>query len=174
MLPIALFSFFILAISCFADDWPQWLGPRRDGVWRESGILEKFPEGGPKVRWRVEVGAGYSGPAVSGRRVYLTDRIVTQARQADPFDRARINGVERVLCLNEADGKVIWKHEYDCPYSISYAAGPRATPLVDGGKVYTLGAEGNLICFDAETGKQIWATDFNEAFNMPTPLWGFA
>src|SRR5262249_33146335 len=57
-----------------ADDWPQWLGPRRDGVWRETGILAKFPVGGPKVVWRVDLGAGFTGPAVAGGRVYVMDR----------------------------------------------------------------------------------------------------
>lgn len=159
-----------------ADDWPQWLGPQRDGVWREGGIVERFPEGGPKVLWRAPVGAGYSGPAVAKGRVYLTDRKLKTgaAGQANPFDRGRIEGTERVLCLDEKDGRVLWSHEYDCPYTISYAAGPRATPVVDGGKVYALGAEGNLFCFEAATGREVWSTDFNEAFGAPTPLWGFS
>ncbi len=58
------------------DDWPQWLGPQRDGVWRETGILEKFPPGGPKVLWRAPIGMGYAGPAVVGNRVYVTDRML--------------------------------------------------------------------------------------------------
>jgi outer membrane protein assembly factor BamB len=174
MLPIVLLALLLFRPSLMADDWPQWLGPKRDGIWRETRILQKFPENGPRVKWRVEVGAGYSGPAISQGKIYLTDRLVTKGKQGNAFDRARIDGVERVLCLNEADGKVLWKHEYDCPYSISYAAGPRATPLVDGGKVFTLGAEGNLLCLDANTGREIWSTDFNEAFNVPTPLWGFS
>ena len=57
-----------------ADDWPQWLGPRRDGVWRETGLVERFPAGGPKVVWRTPLGAGYSGPAIAGDRVYVLDR----------------------------------------------------------------------------------------------------
>lgn len=163
-------------VSSVAEDWPQWLGPKRDGVWSESGIIEKFPASGPKIRWRASVGAGYSGPSVAQGRVYLTDRKLKPgaAGQANPFDRTKIDGTERVLCLNEADGKVLWSHEYDCAYSISYAAGPRAHPLVDGGKVFTLGAEGNLFCFDAENGKEIWSLDFNEKFGIPTPLWGFS
>lgn len=162
--------------SVCGDDWPQWLGPQRDGVWRESGIIERFAETGPKIRWRVPVGAGYSGPAVADGRVFLTDRKLKAgaAGQANPFDRGRIDGTEQVLCLDEKDGRLIWSHEYEAPYTISYAAGPRATPVVDGGKVYTLGAEGNLFCFDAGTGKEIWSTDFNEAFGVPTPLWGFS
>ena len=58
-----------------ADDWPQWLGPKRDGVWRETGIVEKFPPGGPKVRWRYPIGEGYSGPAVANGRVFVSDRV---------------------------------------------------------------------------------------------------
>src|SRR5215218_9617632 len=69
------------------DDWPQWLGPKRDAVWRETGILEKFPPEGPKVRWRVPVGAGFSGPAVADGRVYLMDRVLKTGAsgQSDPF-----------------------------------------------------------------------------------------
>src|SRR6516165_4063230 len=90
-----------------ADDWPQWLGPRRDGVWREKGILDKFPKDGPRVKWRVDIGAGYSGPAVAGGRVFVTDRIVARNARIpkSPFDdRTPVAGTERVLCLNEADG----------------------------------------------------------------------
>ncbi len=164
------------AFTACADDWPQWLGPQRDGVWRETGIVERFPAKGLRIRWRVPVGAGFTGPAVAEGRVYLMDRQLKTggSGQGNPFDRARIDGNERVLCLDDKDGRTLWSHAYDCPYSISYAAGPRATPLVDGGKVYTLGAEGNLICFDAANGKEIWSLDFNDAYQIPTPLWGFS
>ncbi len=79
-----------------------------------------------------------------------------------------------MLCLNEADGKTLWKYEYDCPYSMSYPAGPRAAPLVNGGKVFSLGAEGNLYCLDASDGKVIWSRDFKKDFDAKTPTWGFA
>ena len=163
-------------VTLRADDWPQWLGPQRDAVWRESGIVEKFPEGGPAIRWRVAIGAGYSGPAVADGRVYLMDRHAADAagKPGNPFQRGQIPGTERVLCLNEADGKLLWAHEYDCPYTVSYAAGPRTTPLVAGGKVYALGAEGNLLCLEAATGKEIWARDFKKDFGVKTPMWGFA
>jgi outer membrane protein assembly factor BamB len=82
-------------------------------------------------------------------------------------------GRERILCLDAATGKLLWKHEYDCPYAISYASGPRCTPTVSGGKVYALGAEGNLTCLDAETGRVTWAKDFKKEYAAPTPLWGF-
>src|SRR5205823_8929825 len=124
------------------DDWPQWLGPQRDGVWREDGVLDRFPPGGPAVRWRVPIGSGYAGPAVAGNRVYVTDfRPRSGANMpAGGMSRSRIGGVERVLRLDDAAGQVVWKHEYNCDYSIAFPAGPRATPLVAGGKVYTLGA----------------------------------
>jgi outer membrane protein assembly factor BamB len=159
-----------------ADDWPQWLGPERDGIWRETGIIQKFPAAGPAVRWRVPIGGGYTGPAVADGRVFVMDRQVAggAANPRNAFDRSRIPGNERVLCLNEKDGAILWKHEYDCPYAISYAAGPRATPLVSGGKVYTLGAEGNLLCLDATDGKVIWSRDFKRDFGVNTPTWGFA
>src|SRR5262252_9115551 len=83
-----------LSAGALADDWPQWLGPKRDGFWRETGIIEKFPENGPKIRWRVAVGGGFSGPAVVDGRVYLTDRQLKSGAkgQGNPFDRARIDG----------------------------------------------------------------------------------
>src|SRR5437870_4829282 len=112
-----------LAVALRADDWPQWLGPKRDGVWRENGILSKFPQGGPKVRWRTPIGEGYAGPAVANGKVYITDRIRPKGvnNPDNAFDRkTRVPGVERILCLNEADGKILWKHEYACEYQISY------------------------------------------------------
>lgn len=156
-----------------ADDWPQWLGPQRDAVWRETGILDKFPTGGPPVRWRVPIGGGFTGPAVAKGRVYVMDRR-PPTHVAPPTAGGAIPGGERVLCLNEADGKVLWQHEYDCPYTMSYAAGPRATPLVADGQVYTLGAEGNLCCLDAATGRVVWARDFKKELGAKTPIWGFA
>ncbi len=172
-----LLAFAVTFHTVRADDWPQWLGPQRDGVWRETGILSKFPAGGPPVRWRAEIGAGYSGPAVAGGRVYLMDRKLAPGatNPGNPFARTgQIPGNERVLCLNEADGKIVWQHEYDCPYTVSYAAGPRVTPLVSGGRVWTVGTEGHLFCFDAADGQVVWSRDFKKDFGAKTPVWGFA
>src|SRR6188472_442495 len=93
---------FLLVCSLRADDWPQWLGPQRDAVWRETGIVEKFPESGLKVRWRVPIGGGYAGPAVEHRRVYVMDRQIAKGatNPENPFARGEIPGSERVLCLN--------------------------------------------------------------------------
>ena len=159
-----------------AEDWPQWLGPNRDAVWRETGIIEKFSAGGPAVLWRVNIGGGYAGPSVANGRVYVADRQLAAgvSNPADPFQRGKIQGTERVVCLNEADGKELWKHEYNCPYTISYPAGPRATPQVSGDKVYSLGAEGNFLCLDAKDGKVIWSHDFQKELGVQTPMWGFS
>ncbi len=155
------------------DDWPQWLGPQRDSVWRETEIVERIPESGPVVRWRVPISGGYTGPAVAAHRVFVMDYLTDGERTASPDARPKLAGKERVLCLDAATGKVIWTHEYDCPYEISYPAGPRATPTVDGDLVYTLGSEGDLRCLTAADGRLVWAKSFKKDFQAKTPLWGF-
>ena len=159
-----------------AEDWPQWLGPQRDSVWRETGIVDTFPADGPPVRWRAKIGGGYTGPAVAKGKVYLMDRQVAEKTKApgNAFARGVIPGTERVLCLNALDGNVVWEHRYDCTYTMSYSTGPRCTPVVRDGKVWTLGAEGNLFCLDAENGKVLWSRDFKKDFSASTPMWGFA
>jgi len=166
----------ILSSALRADEWPQWLGPQRDGVWRETGIVEKFPAGGPKVLWRMKIGGGYTGPAIANGKVYLMDREVAanSPRPGNAFARGIIPGSERVLCLDAASGKQLWEHRYDCTYTMSYSTGPRCTPLVSGGKVWTVGAEGNLFCLDASNGKVLWSHDFKADLGAKTPQWGFA
>jgi outer membrane protein assembly factor BamB len=85
-----------------------------------------------------------------------------------------MTGTERVLCLDEKTGEVLWKHEYKCDYAVSYAAGPRCTPLVSGGKVYTLGTMGDLYCLDVEKGKEIWSKNFVKDYKANVPVWGYA
>jgi outer membrane protein assembly factor BamB len=167
---------FLVAGASVAEDWPQWGGPKRDGVWRETGITETFPQGGPKVVWRKPVGMGYAGPAVANGKVYVTDRHLDtgSTNPENAFARDRVKGNERVLCLDEKTGETLWKHEYPCEYAISYAAGPRCTPTVDGDRVYTLGAMGHLFCLDANTGKVIWSKEFMKDYEAGLPVWGFA
>jgi outer membrane protein assembly factor BamB len=172
-----LFALPLLAAQALvAADWPQWLGPNRDGVWRETGIVEKLPPEGPLVRWRTPILPGYSGPIVAGGRVYVTDRQAANepANPSAPPARGPGPGRERVLCLNEADGAILWQHAYPCTYTMSYSAGPRVAPLVSQGRVYTLGGEGNLLCLDAANGTVIWSRDFKRDFGIKTPQWGFA
>ena len=175
--------------TAIADDWPQWLGPRRDGVWRETGILDKFPDNGPRLRWKAEIGGGYSGPAVVGDRVFVMDRL---ADNVDPkkakllhdgeppknenFVRRHLPGKERVVCLRESDGKVLWTHAYDCPYTTvtRYAIGPRTTPTVANDLVYSLGAEGHLFCLKVSDGSVVWSRDFHRDYGVKNPEWGIS
>ena len=173
---MALAALLLTASVAGADDWPQWLGPRRDGVWRETGIIEQIPSNGLKVRWRTPVAQGYAGPAVADGRVYVIDFALPPgvAPEKDGFNPRRKSGKERVLCLDEKTGKVEWTHEYDCTYDIGYPGGPRATPTVSGGKVYTLGAMGDLCCLDARKGTLLWSKNFMKDYGAPKQIWGFA
>jgi outer membrane protein assembly factor BamB len=160
---VAALAVTLAAPRLWADDWPQWLGPQRDGVWRESGILETLPATGLKVRWRAKVGLGYSGPVVADGRVYVTDR------QRIPSE------VERVLCLEEETGRPLWTCSYPCSYrGVGYASGPRASPTVHQGKVYTLGATGQLLCLDAATGRVIWKKDLAKEYRARPPRYGMS
>lgn len=163
------------ALAACPQDWPQWMGADRDNVWKESGIIDEFPDGGPKVVWRQKVAGGYSGPAVAGGKVYITDYVTSDDVKVDNFQREQFSGVERVLCLDQADGKLLWKHETPVNYGISYPAGPRCTPVVEGNRVYTLGAEGHLFCLDSDkNGEVIWSVHLTEKYNTKAALWGYS
>jgi outer membrane protein assembly factor BamB len=145
-----------------ADDWPQWRGVQRDGIWRETGIVEGFDQPELRPRWRTPIGPGYAGPAVANGKVYVTDRNSEK-------------GTERVLCLSANTGEILWTHEYPCSYKgIDYDCGPRCTPTVHEGKAYTLGAAGHLFCLDAETARVIWQKDYVKDFSVRIPPWGIA
>jgi outer membrane protein assembly factor BamB len=172
----ALFVLLLLTPCARGDDWPQWMGPNRDGVWAETGIVDQFPKGGPNLLWKVPLGGGYSGPAVSAGKVYAFDRALAKGAKnpVDPFDvKMRVPGSERVLCFDAKTGKELWKHEYECAYQVSYAAGPRCTPTVHAGKVYALGAMGDLCCLDAASGKKLWNKNLPQLYNAQVPQWGY-
>src|SRR5262249_26922860 len=138
------------AAVIYADDWPQWRGPHRDGVWSERGILESFPSEGLKVRWRAPAGWGWSSPVVAGGRVYLVDSEVVKPKAK-----------ERVRCFAEATGQVLWTYTYEVEYEDwafdpKQEFGPVATPIVQNGKLYTLGRLSHLICLDAVKGDVLW------------------
>lgn len=159
-----LIVFLILPASAAqSDDWPQWRGPGRDGVWRETGIVKKFASGQIPIRWSAKVSSGYSGPTVAGGRVYVTDRLTEPAQQ------------ERVLCFDEQTGESLWTHAYGCVYSgVGYEAGPRASVTIDDGRAYSLGTMGHLFCLDAATGKVIWQHDGDKEYAIEMPIWGIA
>lgn len=163
-LAVALVAWF--SSQSHADDWPQWGGPQRDLVWRETKIVAKLPASDPQTgmlprMWTSEIGSGYAGPAVAAGRVYLADRVADQ-------------NLERVLCFDASTGKELWRHEYEARYTISYPLGPRATPTVDGERVYTLGAVGHLLCLDATRGDVIWQKHLPTDFGTELPTWGMA
>lgn len=160
--------------SARADDWPQWMGPGRDNIWREDGLLARFPAGGPRVLWRQPIAGGYAGPAVAAGRVYATDYVTEADVKVANFERKTSTGIERVLCLDEATGTILWKHEYPVTYTVAYPAGPRCTPTVDGDRVYTLGTEGHLFCFAVADGTVLWSRDLKEDYRTKAALWGYA
>ena len=104
----------------------------------------------------------------------VADYLTSENVKVDNFDRKEFSGIERILCLDEATGEELWKHEYPVKYDISYPAGPRCTPNVHQGKVYMLGAVGNLSCLDAKTGQEIWSKDLPKLYKAKNPLWGYA
>ena len=160
MLPGFLILSGILSAAVDADDWPQWGGPKRDLVWRETGIVDQLPDSEilPRV-WSAPIGEGYAGPAVANGHVFVMDRI-------------REQNLERVLCLDAKTGDQVWKHEYQARYTVSYPAGPRCTPVIHDGRVYTVGAVGHMFCLDEKSGDVLWQKNFVEDFGTKLPIWG--
>jgi outer membrane protein assembly factor BamB len=161
--PCAFLVVLTVAAAALADDWPQWRGAGRDGVWKETGLVRKFATPQLEARWRVPVSNGYSGPTVANGRVYLTDRVVEPKQQ------------ERVLCFDSRTGKPLWTHAYDAPYGgVGYPDGPRASVTVEGGRAYAIGAVGHLHCLDAATGRVIWSKDCDREYEIRMPIWGIS
>ncbi len=159
---IYLFCLVVSASAVYSDDWPQWGGPQRDCVWHETGIVDRFSTDGllPRV-WSVPVAEGYSGPAVADGRVYVTDRVAAEH-------------LERVHCFDAETGKSLWSHQSEVRYTVSYPAGPRATPVIHDGLCYTIGAEGHMFCFAAADGTVRWSKEFQRDYQTQLPVWGMA
>jgi outer membrane protein assembly factor BamB len=161
--PILFLLLIFMSIDCFSQDWPDWRGIGRDGIWPETGIIEKFDTEQLTPKWSVPIGSGYSGPTVSKGRVYLTDLIKVPSQ------------TEGVLCFDELTGEKIWEFRYPCEYSgVGYPAGPRASVVLDDGNAYSLGTMGNLFCFDAKTGNVSWQKDLNNEYEIRMPTWGIS
>jgi outer membrane protein assembly factor BamB len=171
-----LLAIWLLGVSSSeAEDWPQWLGKNRASDWRENGIVERFPKDGPTVKWRIPVQWGYAGPAVADDKVYLMDYVHQSGKVTNSAGtRDKLSGMERILCFDANDGQLIWAEEYNRPYSLSYPRGPRCTPTVADGKVYALGAEGDLTCLDANSGHVVWRKNLPEVYRCKIPIWGFS
>ena len=151
----------IAAPGAQAEDWPEFRGKGRLGVWRETGILERFPDDGLNVAWRTPINRGYSGPAVADGRVFVSDFARTSG----------LAGIERAVCLDERTGEILWTHEWEANYAgISWDEGPRATPTVDGDRVYVQGAAGTLVALDVETGEPLWSRHYREEYGADMPI----
>lgn len=159
---ILLLAALLPSLGAQGDDWPQWRGPTRDGVWRETGVVDSLPDV-IEPRWRAPVGTGYSGPTVAAGRVYVMDRV------EEPEE------LERVHCFAWDTGEPLWSHGYACPYDgVSYKAGPRCSVHVHDGRAYSLGTKGHLFCFDAATGEVEWQRDLFREYSIELPIWGIA
>src|SRR5215813_2737244 len=151
-----------LALALRAEDWPQWRGSDRDGVWHETGIPKAFPVGGLPVQWRAPVGYGFSSPVIAKGRVYVTDALV---------DRPKVRG--RVLCFEETTGKLLWSFSREKTNYPAWAfvpgqePSPNGTPVVQDGKVYATGPQAhNLYCLEAASGELVWEKDLAQDYQI--------
>jgi len=156
LLPIAL------ALAAGAEDWPQWRGSGRDGVWHETGTLKEFPTEGLPVRWRAPVGFGFSSPVIAKGRVYVTDSLL---------DRPKVRG--RVLCFEETTGELLWTFSREKTNYPAWAfvpgqePSPNGTPVVQDGKVYATGPQAhNLYCLEAASGELVWERDLARDYQV--------
>lgn len=158
-LPVSIFCLLFAGVA-LGDDWPQWRGPKQDGISRETGLLAAWPEKGPAELWRVPLGNGFSAVSVVGERAFT----LFGSEQG-----------EFAAAFNVADGKPLWKTRLgDLLKNDSYGDGPRATPTVDAGRVYVLSGKGALRCLDAADGHAFWGCDLLEKFGGKPPEYGFA
>ncbi|HTM52209.1 MAG TPA: PQQ-binding-like beta-propeller repeat protein [Bryobacteraceae bacterium] len=160
-MPTRLAVLALIAACAIAQDWPQFLGPDRNGVYPDNDLAAKWSASGPAVVWEKDVGQGFSAPVVSQGRLILFHRL---------GDR------EAVEALDAATGRPVWKFDYPTGYrdDFGFDEGPRAAPAIAGGRVYTFGAEGALHCLDFQTGKKIWSVDTHAKFQVRKGYFGAA
>ncbi len=153
----------VIESAAAADsDWPQWRGPKRDGISSETGLLKEWPAGGPARAWKITgLGGGYSGVAVADGIIY------TMGEDKES---------SYVHALQVKDGKTLWSTKAGKAGAPGWGgfAGPRATPTVDGDRVYALSHYGELVCLETANGKEVWHKDFVADFGAKMPEWAFA
>jgi outer membrane protein assembly factor BamB len=152
-------SIIVFSLATLAADWPQLLGPSRNGHSREKDLIGTFDDKGPTVAWQRDVGEGYASPVIAGGRLLLYHRVEN----------------EDVLESLDADtGKFRWKYAYATKYRdpLNKGNGPRATPVVSGGKIYLLSASGQLHCVDQKTGKKVWVNELLKTYKVPDSFFG--
>lgn len=150
-------------ITVSAQDWNQWRGASRTGAAPGFTAPATWPER-PRQAWKVQAGEGHASPVVSGDRVYVL---------------SRVDDKEAATALDLTSGKQIWRQTYDAPYQVNPAAtghgkGPKSTPLVHRGHLYTLGISGTLSAFDLKDGRVLWRKDFKKDFPATSPVFGTA
>ena len=146
-----------------AEDWPQWRGPHRDGVVSAAAAASVWPEH-LKLRWKVTVGEGHSSPVLTGGKIFVF------TRQQDK---------EVASSIDPESGKIVWQESYAAPYTMNPAAerhgpGPKSTPVIADGRLYTLGISGVLTCWDAASGAVRWRKEFSKQYRQTSPLFGTA
>jgi outer membrane protein assembly factor BamB len=158
------FIFSLTAVVSNAADWPQWQGPDRNAVSKESGLLKEWTKEGPPLAWKATgVGKGMGGIAVSKGRIYTTGDDAQQTAW--------------LYALNESDGKAAWSAKIGPggnPGNVFKPFGPRATPAVDGDRLYILSQKGDLVCFTTDEGKEVWRINYIKDLGGIMPVWGFA
>jgi outer membrane protein assembly factor BamB len=156
---LSLFSLCLCGEFLLAGDWPQFLGPERNGISHETGLIATWPEKGPPILWEKSIGDGYSGPVVAGDKLILFHRIGNE---------------EIVECLDAEKGKGLWKFAYATEYADSFGKGngPRATPLMAGDRVYTLGPDGVLLAMNLRTGKKVWHHELMKEYQLAENFFG--
>lgn len=160
-LGLRLSCFGVLLLPGWALDWPQWRGPDRDGVSKETGLLESWPAGGPPLAWRTTgIGSGYVTVSVAAGRVYTAGD-----KGAENF----------VIALSEVDGKALWATPLGKAGAPGWGGfgGPRGTPTADGDLVFAVGQYGELACYETATGREVWRRELVADFGGKLPEWGF-
>ena len=155
-----LFSLILTLTALRAADWPQWRGPNRDGISTETGLLTAWPQGGPKIVWKINgLGVGYSSFSIVKGRMY------TQGQRGNQ---------EFVLALDVKTGNKLWETPTSRNFENDRGSGPRGTPTFDNGKLYAMTGEGTVVCLDAATGKIVWQVDSVKKFGGSVPHWGYS
>ena len=143
-----------------AQDWPQFLGPYRNNISPQKGLLRSWPQNGPEVLWTANVGPGYGGPVIKDGKVYLLDR----------DDKTG----DIMRCFDFNNGRELWSFSYDAPGSVQYP-GSRSVPTIDGNRVYSCGPYGDLYCIDINTHKPVWNKNIMKDFGgTKLPTWAIS
>ena len=161
ILAVALLA--LSAVVTPAEDWPQFRGQNRDGISPESGLLDAWPEGGPKEVWRRPIGEGYSAISIVG------DRLFTM--YGGDFDG---KAVEFAAAFDAKTGEELWRVPLGEKYDTEFGNGPRTTPTVDGDTVYLMDSHGTFVALATKDGKELWRVSLTEAFGSQQPHWGFS